>query len=47
MTGRECWFCRHGRHAECMGEVPVTGAQAGPHDCSFGTEMARCACACA
>jgi len=30
-----------------MGAVPVTRAQAGPHDCSFGSEAERCSCGCA
>lgn len=40
-----CWFCRKGRHRDCMGEVPVGDGSEGPHDCSFGTRMAECACA--
>lgn len=39
-----CWFCRNGRHGDCMGEVPVGDDSEGPHDCSFDNRMVKCAC---
>lgn len=39
-----CWFCKKGRHSECMIEIPTTDKSDGPHDCTFGTTMVRCAC---
>ena len=41
---RICWFCRRGRHGDCMGEIPEGGGSEGPHDCSFDTAMVPCGC---
>ena len=43
-TGQVCWFCKKGRHDECMGEMPVSGRSDGPHDCTFDTRMVPCRC---
>ena len=46
--GECCWFCKKGRHSECMVEMPTEGRvhdrDGGPHDCAFDTVMRRCAC---
>lgn len=39
-----CWFCRKGRHADCMGTVPVQAGSEGPHDCTFDSKMVPCSC---
>ena len=41
-----CWFCKKGRHAECMVEIPTAGGSGdgGPHDCTFDTIMTKCRC---
>jgi hypothetical protein len=39
-----CWFCKKGRHQECMKEIPVTGKSDGPHDCTFDTKIIPCKC---
>ena len=39
-----CWFCKKGRHEECMKEIPVDGKSEGPHDCTFDTKMITCKC---
>ena len=39
-----CWFCKKGRHEECMKEIPVDGKSDGPHDCTFDTKMIQCQC---
>ncbi len=39
-----CWFCKKGRHDECMKEIPVEGKSEGPHDCTFDTKMITCKC---
>ncbi len=39
-----CWFCKKGRHSECMKKIPVNTKTDGPHDCSFNTEMVLCSC---
>lgn len=39
-----CWFCKKGRHEECMKEIPVDGRSDGPHDCTFDTKMIQCKC---
>lgn len=39
-----CWFCKKGRHAECMKEIPMDARSEGPHDCTFDTKMIRCQC---
>ena len=36
-SGQEiCWFCKKGRHSECMKQIPMN-VKNGPHDCSFNT----------
>ena len=39
-----CWFCRKGRHEDCMKEIPTDGKSEGPHDCTFDTKMIPCKC---
>ncbi len=39
-----CWFCKKGRHGDCMGGIPVDGRSDGPHDCTFDTKVVRCGC---
>ncbi|MGQ0771607.1 MAG: hypothetical protein ACT4NT_02380 [Nitrososphaerota archaeon] len=39
-----CWFCKKGRHSECMKEIPTDSHSEGPHDCTFDTKMVRCQC---
>jgi len=39
-----CWFCKKGRHSECMKQIPITMKTDGPDDCSFNTEMVPCTC---
>ncbi len=39
-----CWFCRKGRHSDCMKEIPVDGKSEGPHDCTFDTKLIPCQC---
>jgi hypothetical protein len=39
-----CWFCKKGRHSECMKEIPTEGMSDGPHDCTFDTKMIPCKC---
>ena len=39
-----CWFCRKGRHKDCMKQIPVEGRSDGPHDCTFDTKMIQCKC---
>jgi hypothetical protein len=43
-TEEVCWFCRKGRHEDCMKEIPVDGKSDGPHDCTFDTKMISCKC---
>jgi len=43
-TEEVCWFCRKGRHEDCMKEIPIDGKSDGPHDCTFDTKMIRCKC---
>ena len=26
-----CWFCKKGRHEECMKEIPINAKSDGPH----------------
>ena len=40
-----CWFCKKGRHEECMVHMPVDGKSEGPHDCAFDTKLIPCKCA--
>ena len=30
-----CWFCKKGRHHECMKEIPVNAKSEGPHAVSY------------
>ncbi len=39
-----CWFCRKGRHGDCMGSIPHDARSDGPHDCTFDTDMVPCGC---
>ncbi len=39
-----CWFCKKGRHEECMKEIPIDGKSEGPHDFTFDTKMITCKC---
>ena len=39
-----CWFCRKGRHGDCMHTIPRDARSDGPHDCTFDTSMVPCAC---
>ena len=39
-----CWFCRKGRHDDCMKEIPTQGKSDGPHDCTFDTKLVPCKC---
>jgi len=43
-TEKVCWFCRKGRHEDCMKEIPIDGKSDGPHDCTFDTKMIPCNC---
>jgi hypothetical protein len=53
-TEEICWFCRKGRHGDCMKEIPTDGKSDGPHDCdgksdgphdcTFDTKMIPCKC---
>jgi hypothetical protein len=39
-----CWFCKKGRHEECMKKIPIDAASEGPHDCTFDTKLVDCQC---
>ena len=39
-----CWFCKKGRHKECMKEMPVNAKSERPHDCTFDTKFISCKC---
>jgi len=39
-----CWFCKKGRHEECMKEMPVNAKSEGPHECTFDTKFISCKC---
>ena len=39
-----CWFCKKGRHEECMKEIPVNAKSEGPHECTFDTKFISCKC---
>ena len=43
-TQEICWFCRKGRHEDCMKEIPMDGRSDVPHDCTFDTKMIPCKC---
>ncbi len=43
-TQEICWFCRKGRHEDCMKEIPINAKSDGPHDCTFDTKMIPCQC---
>jgi hypothetical protein len=39
-----CWFCKKGRHSECMKNIPIDIKSEEPYDCSFNTNMITCKC---
>ena len=39
-----CWFCKKGRHDECMKKIPIDAMSEGPHDCTFDTKLEDCQC---
>ena len=39
-----CWFCKKGKHEDCMKEIPIDGSSEGPHDCTFDTKLVPCGC---
>jgi hypothetical protein len=39
-----CWFCKKGKHEDCMKEIPINGNSEGPHDCTFDTKLVPCGC---
>lgn len=41
-----CWFCRKGRHEDCMKKIPFSSHldQSVPRDCSFDVETKECVC---
>ena len=39
-----CWFCKKGRHEECMKEIPINAKSEGPHECTFDTKFVVCKC---
>ena len=39
-----CWFCKKGRHDECMKKIPTDAKSDGPHDCTFDTMLIDCQC---
>jgi hypothetical protein len=39
-----CWFCKKGRHDECMKKIPIDAMSDGPHDCTFDTKLVDCKC---
>ena len=39
-----CWFCKKGRHGECMKEIPINEKSEGPHECTFDTKFISCRC---
>ena len=39
-----CWFCKKGRHGECMQEIMVGSRTDGPHDCTFDAKAIPCRC---
>lgn len=41
---RICWFCKKGRHKDCMQEIAVESRSAGPHDCTFDSGVVFCQC---
>ena len=43
-TKKICWFCKKGRHDECMKKIPVDAMSEGPHDCTFDTNLVDCQC---
>lgn len=43
-TSEICWFCKKGRHDDCMKEIPTQEKTDGPHDCTFGTKLIPCQC---
>ena len=43
-TKHICWFCKKGRHDECMKKIPTDAKSEGPHDCTFDTKLIDCKC---
>ncbi len=41
-----CWFCRKGRHEDCMKKIPFSSHLDQPKDCSFDVEAKECVCYC-
>ena len=39
-----CWFCKKGRHEDCMNDIPTQARLDGPHDCTFDVVMIKCKC---
>lgn len=39
-----CWFCKKGRHEDCMREIPTGADSEGPHDCTFDVRTIQCRC---
>ncbi|MCH7968808.1 MAG: hypothetical protein IH841_06145 [Thaumarchaeota archaeon] len=39
-----CWFCKKGRHEDCMKEIPMNARSGGPHECAFDTKLVSCKC---
>ena len=39
-----CWFCKKGRHAECMKQIPIDSRSEEPQDCTFDTKLVTCKC---
>ena len=39
-----CWFCKKGRHKECMKEIPINAKSEGPHECTFDKKFVACKC---
>jgi hypothetical protein len=40
-----CWFCKKGRHVDCMKKIPIDSKSYGSHDCTFDTKLISCKCA--
>jgi len=39
-----CWFCKKGRHDDCMKGIPVDDRSDGFPDCTFDTKIIQCNC---
>ena len=44
----KCWFCKKGRHNDCMKQIPMPMAKCKTYgmgrDCSFDVEKVICEC---